>query len=212
MSKFLSKVFGLFFTLLGRGIVALIPILLVLWLFGLFLGKEMITLPKVLEAIFKRLFPGIMMADWMIGVSLLFLVLIIGVISTPLSRQIYRLIGKLVQHALQEKIKEQRQGTVVFEYFRKGIWVVGIVVGYLKGSEQLKGGRILKVFVPSVPVILTGLAPIFIQEKEVIYIDLPADELLNTFISGGLIAPTKIPELTAELDKREKNKKELKGD
>ncbi|RLC37754.1 MAG: hypothetical protein DRH33_05540 [Candidatus Nealsonbacteria bacterium] len=212
MSKFLSKVFGVFFTLLGRGIVALIPILLALWLFGLFWGKEMITLQKVLEVILGKLFPGILVADWMIGVSLLFLILLIGTISTPLSRQIYRFVGRLIQHALQEKIKEQRQGTVVFEYFRKGIWVVGIVVGYLEGSEQLKGGRILKVFVPSVPVILTGLAPIFIQEKDVIYIDLPVDELLNTFISGGLIAPTKIPELVAELDQREKNKEELNGD
>lgn len=204
----LMKLLRVFLSFFGKGLITLMPVLIVCWLFGFFWGDGMFILRDIIAFVSRRLFPEIVMEEWKIGLGLILTILFIGLISSSVFKRIYacagRLIGKLIQKSLIGKIKEQyqNQGMVIFE-FRKGIWVSGIIVGYIAGSEKLKGGRFLKIFIPNVPIPLTGFSPIFIQESKVIHIDIPLDEVFNTYISGGILAPKKLPELVRELEKRE---------
>ena len=207
----LMKLLRVFLSAFGKGIITLVPILIIFWLLGLFLGDGMITMRDIIFSILRRLFPEV--KEWMIGLGLILTILFLGLITSSVFKQIYACIGELIQKSLRRKINEgsgivvnERYGIALFEYFRKNIWVLGVVVGYIKGSEKLKGGKILKIFIPSVPVVLTGMAPIFIQEKNVIFIKMSLDVLLNTFISGGLLFPKKLPELVKKLKQKELNK------
>ena len=199
LMHFLILVMKFFF----YGIIALIPILLILWLFNLFWGGEVISLKGMLELVLGRIFSGVEISDWIIGITLFLIIIGIGILSPLVSKRIYSWIGGLLQRLLRGRMEEQYQGTVLYEPFRKGYFRVGVVTGYLKGTEHLKGGKVLKVFLPSVPIPLTGFAPDLVQEKDVIYTNLPADEVINTYTSGGILAPKRIPELVAELERRE---------
>ncbi len=202
------ELLGVFLSLFGKGLITLIPVLIVCWLLGFFWGDGMFILRNIMALVLRRLFPGIVMKEWMIGLGLILTILFVGLISSSIFKRIYacigRLIGKLIQKSLMGKIKEQyqNQGMVIFE-FMEGIWVSGIIVGYIAGSEKLKGGKFLKIFIPNVPIPLTGFSPIFVQESKVIHIDLPLDEVLNTYISGGILFPKKLPELVKKLEQRE---------
>jgi len=193
----------------GKGIITLVPILIIFWLLGLFLGENMITMRDIIFSILRGLLPrGMVVQEWMIGLGLILTILFVGLISSSIFKRIYactgRLIGKLIQKSLTGKIKEQYQdqGMVIFE-FREGIWIPGIIVGYIAGSEKLKGGKFLRIFIPNVPIPLTGFSPIFVQESKVIHIDLPVDEVLNMYISAGILGPKRLPEIVRELEKRE---------
>lgn len=186
------------------GVITLIPILFVFWLFNMFLGGEVVNLRRVLEAILGMIFPGIKIFEWVVVLTLFLIIVGIGGLSPVLSKKIYSWIGKLIQKLLWGRVKKKGKATVIYEPYRKGFWKVGVVVGYLQGTEHLTGGRVLKIFQASVPIPVTGPAPDLVQEKDVIYVNLPAHEVLNTYTSAGILSPKKIPELVSELERREK--------
>ena len=192
LKGFLISAIKIFF----YGIIALVPILIILWLFSLF-GD----LKEILELILEKVSPGIEIPGWIAGIILFLIIIGIGALAPFVTKKLYFWIGKLTKNLLRRKIKEQYYGTVIFE-FRKEIWVPGIITGYIKGSEFLKGGRLLKIFCPTTPTPVTGQLFI-VQEKKVIRINLTLNEVINTYTSGGILAPQRIPELVAELEKRE---------
>ena len=191
-----------FVLFLGKGILALIPIWVISWLFGFVWGGGTIILREVLISLLEKI-PGITVKGWMVNLSLISVVLLIGAFSSPVFKRIYSWIGLLIQYAMWKRIEEQGQMVVVFEYFRENLWALGIVTGSLKKSGHLERGRVLKMFSPSIPIPITAPALLYLQEKDVIKTSIPVDEVVNSFISGGLLAPQEIPELVAELERRE---------
>lgn len=197
LRQFLFSTIKFFF----YGVITLIPIFFILWLLNFFSGTEAINPKIVLRMVLEKIFPKAVIFNWVVGITLLLIIIAIGALSPLVTRNIHSWIKKLMDNLLKEKIKGQHQRLVVFE-FRKGIWVLGIITGYIKGSENLEGGKILKIFVPNVPIPITGFSPILVQEEYVIRIDSTFDEIINIYTSGGILAPERIPELVAKLQKR----------
>lgn len=185
------------------GVITLIPVLIILWLFSLFWGTGTVSLKEILELVLERVPLGVEVSEWMIGLTLCLIIIGIGALSPLVSKGIYSWIGRLVRGLLRGKVKEQYYGTVLYEPFRKGFFKVGVITGYVKDTEHLKGGRVLRIFQASVPIPITGPAPDLVQEKDVIHVSLAADEVVSTYTSGGILAPERIPELVAELERRE---------
>jgi uncharacterized membrane protein len=197
LRQFLFSTIKFFF----YGVITLIPIFLILWLLNFFSGTEAINPRIVLRMALEKIFPKAVIDNWVVGITLFLIIIAIGALSPLVTKNIHSWIKKLMDNLLKGKIGGKHQGLVACE-FRKGIWILGIITGYIKGSENLEGGKILKIFVPSVPIPITGFSPILIQEKDVIRISATFDEIINIYTSGGILAPERIPELVAELKKR----------
>lgn len=197
LKQFLFSIIKFFF----YGIITLIPVFFIIWLFNFFSGAETVNLKTVLRMVLEKIFPKAVIFNWVVGITLLLIIIAIGALSPFITKKLYFWIGKLAKNLLREKIKEQSYGTVMFE-LTKGVWLPGIITGYIKGSENLKGGKILKIFVSTSPVPGSGYLT-FHQEKGLIKTNLPPDEIINGIISAGILAPEKIPELVAELERRE---------
>jgi len=194
LKQFLFLIIKFFF----YGAITLIPVFFIIWLLNFFSGTEAINPKIVLRMVLEKIFPKAVVFNWVVGITLFLIIIVIGALSPLVTRNIHSWIKKLMDNLLKEKIKGQHQRLVVFE-FRKGIWILGIITGYIKGSKNLEGGKILKIFVPNVPIPLTGFSPILVQEKYVIRIDSTFDEIINIYTSGGILAPERIPELVAKL-------------
>jgi uncharacterized membrane protein len=181
------------------GLITLIPVFLIIWLLSFFSGTEAINPKIVIRMALEKIFPETIIPDWTIGITLFLIIIFIGLLSPFVTRNIHSWIKKLMDNLLKGK----HQGLVVFE-LGEGVWLLGIITGYIKGSENLKGGKILKIFLPGVPVPVTGFSPILVQEKKVIKVKASFDEIIHIWTSGGILAPESIPELVAKLRNKEK--------
>ena len=76
LNSALMKLLGVFLSLFGKGLITLIPVLIVCWLLGSFWGDGMFILRNIIALVLRRLFPEIVMKEWMIGLGLILTILI----------------------------------------------------------------------------------------------------------------------------------------
>jgi uncharacterized membrane protein len=77
----------------------------------------------------------------------------------------------------------------MFEYPRKGIWVLGFVTGQTKGEVQaMTKNDTVNVFLPTTPNPTSGFL-LFIPKSDVTYMDMSVEEGIKMIVSGGIITP-----------------------
>ena len=78
---------------------------------------------------------------------------------------------------------------VMFEYPRKGIWVMGFVTGQTKGEVQtLTDTETVNVFLPTTPNPTSGFL-LFVPKKDVTYMKMSVEEGIKMIVSGGILTP-----------------------
>lgn len=156
----------------------------------------------LLLAIGRKWFPGI-------GVILtLLLVFLVGAItriyvgrkvyslldrvmgSTPLINKMYATIKQITSAILSSESKTFRD-VVMFEYPRRGSYVIGFVTNEELGEiEEVIGRNLVATFIFSTPNPLTGHT-LFIPKEDLTYLDLTIEEGLRLALSMGIVIPSK---------------------
>lgn len=199
MKKFWIKFKRSLKTKFLAGIFTLIPIVLTIYVFRIFLSffNNMIgpVVDPLLEKYLGFKIPGLGL------VTGLFLIFLLGVFTTnivgrsvirvlenwvtriPLIRTVYS-TSKRIMNAFQMN-QQGFEKVVFFEFPRKGIWSMGFVTGETTGKD---GTKFYSIFLPTTPNPTSGWM-IFIPQKDVVPSNLPVDQGLQTLISAGSLVP-----------------------
>jgi len=109
-------------------------------------------------------------------------------LKMPLINKIYSPIRKIVNFLFFPPQKSFKS-TVLVEYPRKGVYSIGFVTNENSMEFKEKAGRkFYNVFIPSSPSPLTGFT-IIVEDKDLIILNIGADEAVKSVVSGGLINP-----------------------
>ena len=107
----------------------------------------------------------------------------------PLVRSVYSGV-KQITETFFAKSEKNFERTCLVEFPREGYWAVGMVATKPKGeiAEKLPNGEgMVAVFIGLTP--LTSGILIFVPERDVIILDLKADEAVKLIVSAGLVDP-----------------------
>ncbi len=199
MKKFWIKFKRSLKTKFLAGIFTLIPIVLTIYVFRIFLSFFNNIVGPVLDPLLEKYLgfriPGLGL------VTGLFLIFLLGVFTTnivgrsfinllenwvtriPLIRTVYT-TSKRILNAFQLN-QQGFEKVVFFEFPRKGIWSMGFVTGETTGRD---GTKFYSIFLPTTPNPTSGWM-IFIPQKDVQPSNLAVDQGLQTLISAGSLVP-----------------------
>ena len=107
----------------------------------------------------------------------------------PLVRSVYSGV-KQITETFFAKSEKNFERTCLVEFPREGYWAVGMVATKPKGeiAEKLPNGEgMVAVFIGLTP--LTSGILIFVPERDVVILDLKADEAVKLIVSAGLVYP-----------------------
>ncbi|GLS85092.1 membrane protein [Cypionkella aquatica] len=107
----------------------------------------------------------------------------------PLVRSVYSGL-KQITETFFAKSEKSFERTCLVEFPRAGYWAVGMVATTPKGeiAAKLPGGSpMVAVFVGLTP--MTSGMLLFVPEKDVIFLDMKADEAVKMIVSAGLVYP-----------------------
>jgi len=103
-------------------------------------------------------------------------------------RTVYNTVKQIRDTFVQQK-KAVFQKTVLIEYPRKGLWVLGFLTGEGKGEVQLRtAADLLNVFVPTTPNPTSGFL-LMVPREEVHELDMSIGDAMKLIISGGAVVP-----------------------
>jgi uncharacterized membrane protein len=120
----------------------------------------------------------------------------------PLVRSIYSGV-KQITETFFAKTEKTFERTCLVEFPREGYWAVGMVATRPKGeiAEKLPdGGGMVAVFIGLTP--MTSGMLLFVPEKDVITLDLKADEAVKLIVSAGLVYPATKEQIAAAIAAR----------
>lgn len=107
----------------------------------------------------------------------------------PLVRSVYSGV-KQITETFFAKSEKSFERTCLVEFPREGYWAVGMVATSPKGEIAAKlpgGANMVAVFIGLTP--MTSGFMIFVPERDVIPLDLKADEAVKLIVSAGLVYP-----------------------
>jgi uncharacterized membrane protein len=141
------------------------------------------------------------------------------IMKIPMLNVVYSTSQQLVDAVRNPNAGMFRQ-VVLFEYPRKGIYVIGFLTNENKKSCELiekTDQKLISIFLPTTPNPTSGFL-LFVPKDDCIFLDMSITEAMRMIISGGAVSPPG-PNHTVVLDPeniREKNKAALemmkKGD
>jgi uncharacterized membrane protein len=106
----------------------------------------------------------------------------------PIVRTIYGALKQIFETVMASQSQAFRE-VVMFEYPRKGIWVMGFVTGTTKGEVQsLTDTEVVNVFLPTTPNPTSGFL-LFVPKKDLIFMKMSVEEAIKMVVSGGIITP-----------------------
>ncbi len=106
----------------------------------------------------------------------------------PVINTIYGAIKQIFETVMASKSDAFKE-VVMFEYPRKGIWVMGFVTGVSKGEVQdLTDNETVNIFLPTTPNPTSGFL-LFLPKKDIIYMKMSVEEGIKLIVSGGIISP-----------------------
>lgn len=110
----------------------------------------------------------------------------------PIISSIYSLIKQIFETFLSQK-NRSFSDVVLVEYPRKGLWTIAFVSKENTGGEVEKktGGQKISIYVPTTPNPTSGFL-IFVDEKDVIKLDMSVEEGIKYVISCGIVSPETI--------------------
>jgi uncharacterized membrane protein len=191
------------------GVVALAPLLVTVaiinWLLDLS-DKGVALLPHAYrpEVLFGFEVPGM-------GVLMaLIFILVVGALTThfigsqlmrlidlvmekiPLVRIVHKATRQLLSAIFSDSSKAF-QKVVLVQFPRPGSRVIGFVTGEgtMPGRADEPGNHVVSVFVPSTPLPTTGWL-LFVDEHDLIPLDLTVEEGMKLVLSGGMLPPVKV--------------------
>jgi uncharacterized membrane protein len=188
------------------GVVVMTPLALTVWLFYTLFIKLDGLLAVIVERLVGRNIPGSGL------VALILITLLIGVFARnffggklislgnmileriPLVSKIYGAIRQITEVFFGER-KTLFEQVVIFEYPRKGSYVLGFVTSRESGevSGRLEK-KLVNIFLPTTPNPTSGFL-LFVPEKDVIFLDMSVEDGIKMVISGGAV----VPEYTGQL-------------
>jgi uncharacterized membrane protein len=116
----------------------------------------------------------------------------------PFVRGIYTAAKQIFGNVLTARSAALRD-VVALEFPCRGSWTVGYLTGRTEGEvNALLGGDMVNVVVPNAPNPTTGFL-LFAPRREVVRLDMTAEEGLKLLVSGGIVTP---PERAAGEDTR----------
>ena len=107
----------------------------------------------------------------------------------PLVRSVYSGVKQLTE-TFFAKSEKNFEKTCLVQYPYPGVWAVGLVANSVRGeiAEKLPGGdQMIAVFVALTP--LTSGSLLYVPAREVIILDMKADEAIKLIVSAGLVYP-----------------------
>jgi uncharacterized membrane protein len=108
--------------------------------------------------------------------------------SIPLVKKIYSPVRQIVTFLFFPRRKTFKN-TVLIEYPRKGVFVIGFMTNENTIEfPQKRNKKYYSVFIPSSPSPITGFT-IIVEESEVVFLDIAVDEAIKLIVSGGLLNP-----------------------
>lgn len=106
----------------------------------------------------------------------------------PVINTIYGAIKQIFVTVMASKSDAFKE-VVMFEYPRKGIWVMGFVTGRTKGEVQtLTDDETVNIFLPTTPNPTSGFL-LFIPKKDLKFMQMSVEEGIKMIVSGGIITP-----------------------
>lgn len=110
--------------------------------------------------------------------------------STPLVNKMYVTVKQIINAILSSESTTFRD-VVMFEYPRRGTYVVGFVTNENLGEvEELIGEESVAAFVFTTPNPMSGMT-VFIPKEDLTYLDLSVEEGLRLVLSMGIVIPSK---------------------
>ncbi|MFW6190492.1 MAG: DUF502 domain-containing protein [Candidatus Bipolaricaulota bacterium] len=111
--------------------------------------------------------------------------------STPFVNKMYVTL-KQITSAVFSRESNTFRDVVMFEYPRRGSYVVGFVTNEELGEiEEIIGEDVVAAFVFTTPNPLSGKT-LFIPKKDLTYLDLTIEEGLRLVLSMGIVIPSKL--------------------
>ena len=119
--------------------------------------------------------------------------------NLPLVRNVYNTVKQIRDTFVQQE-KAVFQKSVLLEYPRKGVWVLGFLTSRGKGEIQHRTeADLINVFVPTTPNPTSGFL-LMAPRDEVHELDMSIPDAMKLIISGGAVVPPWIlKENTAEI-------------
>ena len=106
----------------------------------------------------------------------------------PVINSIYGAIKQIFETVMASQSDAFKE-VVMFEYPRKGTWVLGFVTGQTKGEvKAMIKDDTVNVFVPTTPNPTSGFL-LFLPKKDVTYMDMTVEEGIKMIVSGGILTP-----------------------
>lgn len=106
----------------------------------------------------------------------------------PVINNLYGAIKQIFETVMASQSDAFKE-VVMFEYPRKGLWVMGFVTGRTKGEVQsLTKNETVNVFVPTTPNPTSGFL-LFVPKKDLTYMKMSVEEGIKMIVSGGIITP-----------------------
>lgn len=106
----------------------------------------------------------------------------------PVINTIYGAIKQILETVMASQSDAFKE-VVMFEYPRKGIWVMGFVTGATKGEVQEHTKKdTVNVFLPTTPNPTSGFL-LFLPKKDLTYMDMTVEEGIKMIVSGGILTP-----------------------
>ena len=106
----------------------------------------------------------------------------------PVVRSVYNTV-KQIRDTFVQQDKAVFQKTVLVEYPRTGVWVLGFLTGSGKGEPQsITQENLLNIFVPTTPNPTSGFL-LMVPEDEVKFMQMSVSDGMKLIISGGAVVP-----------------------
>lgn len=108
--------------------------------------------------------------------------------QVPFINTVYKTVKQIVTTFTSQQ-KAVFKKTVIVEYPRKGVWVLGFLTSETKGETQFKTQKSLRnVFVPTTPNPTSGFL-LMIPSDEVHELEMTIGDGMKLIISGGAVVP-----------------------
>lgn len=108
--------------------------------------------------------------------------------SVPVVRTVYNTVKQIRDTFVQQQ-KAVFQKTVLIEYPRKDVWVLGFLTGTGRGETQVKTeADLVNIFVPTTPNPTSGFL-LMVPIVEVKFLEMSVSDGMKLIISGGAVVP-----------------------
>jgi uncharacterized membrane protein len=198
MSKRIKPIFNHFKKYVFRGLLAIIPPALCIFVLHLlYVGIDQ-RVTSVIERFFGASIPGL-------GIILVFLILyLLGFIASNIAgRKLFSLleyivrriplinttyqVGKQLSTTLSLPEKQVFKRAVLVEYLKPGMWTVGFVTGAIVDKSR-DNEILLKVYIPTPPIPTSGTM-VLVRQTQTRDPGWTIEEAMKVVISGGIIGP-----------------------